>query len=566
MGCVSSKQAVSVTPAINHSGGLPDNAGGAGSLRSNSGRSRIGLSELEKKTNSIGGGSKKKKKKNSTSGAVTDLGKYIEGEHVAAGWPSWLSAVAGEAIHGWVPLMAASFEKLEKIKCYVKQLLSGLDHFHSRGIMHRDTKGSNLLVNNEGTLKIADFGLDNFYLSGKRHPLTSNVVTLWKPSLQGRTEVEQLHKIFKLCGSPPKDYWKISRLPHATLFKAQKNKQPTLKPDHSALLPHSEGIEGVVSVSWVGQQSFIPTALNKLKYRAHTFAFVQFVNEKSMVNAIEKFNGSVIDGRKVIVEIREEGRRKKEEGRRKKEEGRRKKEEGRRKNRVGVEILSSVRDDRFYKVVQIQNKRLREDQKSSENRGASKKALRSDGIEVKLVSWGYAWNSCVLFFQSVEALSEIWSSMKEELSFWFDWVAPLLDDNGIPMAFCWVDLYEIPFLCWQESLQRLAKRWGTLVDISNATRNREDLLITRLLIRVASPFDVPNVITLGAYEISFKDRCSEESSEENLEEGRQTVLVEGDGASIDESRVRVIAWLKNGRTAGVSVDCRRQNSLLSGKD
>lgn len=34
-------------------------------------------------------------------------------------------------------------------------------------------------------------------------------------------QVEQLHKIFKLCGSPPDDYWKKSKLPHATLFKPQ---------------------------------------------------------------------------------------------------------------------------------------------------------------------------------------------------------------------------------------------------------------------------------------------------------------------------------------------------------
>ena len=33
--------------------------------------------------------------------------------------------------------------------------------------------------------------------------------------------MEQLHKIFKLCGSPSEDYWKKSRLPKATLFKPQ---------------------------------------------------------------------------------------------------------------------------------------------------------------------------------------------------------------------------------------------------------------------------------------------------------------------------------------------------------
>ena len=32
-------------------------------------------------------------------------------------------------------------------------------------------------------------------------------------------QVEQLRKIFKLCGSPSEDYWKKSKLPHATIFK-----------------------------------------------------------------------------------------------------------------------------------------------------------------------------------------------------------------------------------------------------------------------------------------------------------------------------------------------------------
>ena len=33
--------------------------------------------------------------------------------------------------------------------------------------------------------------------------------------------MEQLHKIFKLCGSPTEEYWKKSKLPHATIFKPQ---------------------------------------------------------------------------------------------------------------------------------------------------------------------------------------------------------------------------------------------------------------------------------------------------------------------------------------------------------
>ena len=35
-------------------------------------------------------------------------------------------------------------------------------------------------------------------------------------------QVEQLHKIFRLCGSPPEDYWENAKLPHSTTFKPQK--------------------------------------------------------------------------------------------------------------------------------------------------------------------------------------------------------------------------------------------------------------------------------------------------------------------------------------------------------
>lgn len=43
------------------------------------------------------------------------LPKNSEGEQVAAGWPSWLSSIAGEAIRGWIPRSANSFERFDKV-------------------------------------------------------------------------------------------------------------------------------------------------------------------------------------------------------------------------------------------------------------------------------------------------------------------------------------------------------------------------------------------------------------------------------------------------------------------
>lgn len=39
----------------------------------------------------------------------------ILGELVAAGWPSWLAAVAGEALKGWIPRRADTFKNLGKV-------------------------------------------------------------------------------------------------------------------------------------------------------------------------------------------------------------------------------------------------------------------------------------------------------------------------------------------------------------------------------------------------------------------------------------------------------------------
>jgi cyclin-dependent kinase 12/13 len=63
---------------------------------------------------------KERRSRSSRSVAEARLGgsfaNRARGEQVAAGWPAWLSAVAGEAIDGWTPRRADSFEKIDKVR------------------------------------------------------------------------------------------------------------------------------------------------------------------------------------------------------------------------------------------------------------------------------------------------------------------------------------------------------------------------------------------------------------------------------------------------------------------
>lgn len=140
-------------------------------------------------------------------------------------------------------------------KTLFHQLVSGVAYLHSNWILHRDLKTSNLLLNNRGILKIADFGMARYY--GDPSPkLTQLVVTLWyrapelllgadkygtdvdmwsvgcifgelltrEPLLQGKNEVDELSKIFELCGIPTEESWPgFRRLPNARSLRLPKN-------------------------------------------------------------------------------------------------------------------------------------------------------------------------------------------------------------------------------------------------------------------------------------------------------------------------------------------------------
>lgn len=64
------------------------------------------------------------------------------------------------------------------VKSYMQQLLKGIAFCHSHRTLHRDLKPQNLLIDRQGALKLADFGLARAFGVPVR-PYTHEVVTLW---------------------------------------------------------------------------------------------------------------------------------------------------------------------------------------------------------------------------------------------------------------------------------------------------------------------------------------------------------------------------------------------------
>jgi len=64
------------------------------------------------------------------------------------------------------------------IKASLYQLLKGVSFCHDRRVLHRDLKPQNLLINKDGDLKLADFGLARAFGIPVRS-YTHEVVTLW---------------------------------------------------------------------------------------------------------------------------------------------------------------------------------------------------------------------------------------------------------------------------------------------------------------------------------------------------------------------------------------------------
>ncbi|XP_048135215.1 probable serine/threonine-protein kinase At1g09600 isoform X4 [Rhodamnia argentea] len=176
---------------------------------------------------------------------VGKVGSFPLGEkaaQVVAGWPSWLTAVAGEAINGWVPRRADSFEKLEKIGqgtyssvyrardletntivALKKVRFANMDpesvRFMAREIIILRKLDHPNVMKLEGLITSRVSGSLYLVFEYMDHDLAGLAATHRIKFTE--SQVEQMHKIFKLCGSPSEEYWKKSKLPHATIFKPQ---------------------------------------------------------------------------------------------------------------------------------------------------------------------------------------------------------------------------------------------------------------------------------------------------------------------------------------------------------
>ncbi|KZZ97521.1 Cell division control protein 2 (Cyclin-dependent protein kinase) [Moelleriella libera RCEF 2490] len=144
------------------------------------------------------------------------------------------------------------------IRKFMMQLCEGIKYCHSRRVLHRDLKPQNLLIDKDGNLKLADFGLARAFGVPLR-TYTHEVVTLWyrapeillggrqystgvdmwsvgcifaemctrKPLFPGDSEIDEIFKIFRTLGTPDDEVW-----PGVTSYPDFKSSFPKWKRDY----------------------------------------------------------------------------------------------------------------------------------------------------------------------------------------------------------------------------------------------------------------------------------------------------------------------------------------------
>ena len=142
-----------------------------------------------------------------------DLTKHMDGHVATGGMPAHL------------------------IKSYTLQMLQGIAYCHAHRVLHGDLKPQNLLIDRNGTLKLADFGLAQTFglgatlwyrapeiMLGSKHCWTP--LDLWsigcifaemimaRPIFAGDSEIDELFRIFRVLGTPNEQSWPgVTQLP-----------------------------------------------------------------------------------------------------------------------------------------------------------------------------------------------------------------------------------------------------------------------------------------------------------------------------------------------------------------
>ncbi|XP_064644536.1 cyclin-dependent kinase 1-like [Lineus longissimus] len=154
------------------------------------------------------------------------------------------------------------------VKSYLFQITQAILFCHKRRTLHRDLKPQNLLIDNKGCIKLADFGLARAFGIPVR-VYTHEVVTLWyrgpevllgsqryscpldiwsigcifaemvtkKPLFHGDSEIDQLYRIFRTLSTPTEESWPgVVDLPdYKSTFPNWKTNQ--LKENPSSIIP-----------------------------------------------------------------------------------------------------------------------------------------------------------------------------------------------------------------------------------------------------------------------------------------------------------------------------------------